>query len=258
MNSSSFLSFQDVNISFKPNEYLFENLSFQIEKNSFTILIGPTGSGKTTILRLIKGIIPYLINYEIKGKIFLNNNLKMEKNFFKQSLDIGYLFQDFNLQFVTSTVENELTFGLENTGQAREIIHERLNWFLEKYPVFKKLLTRSPQTLSGGELAQIVFASTIIADPDVLLLDEPLQNLDFFGKSQFLRIIESYKKIKTIIISSHEIEPFLNVADKFLVINSKTSTIDEYFSKKDFLRHIYLYPWLNLSPMVKKYYLQED
>lgn len=257
MKSSSFISFQDVQVLFDSKTTLFNNLSFQINKNSFTVLVGPTGSGKTTILRLIKGIIPYLISYSITGNISINNEFKSEENFFRQSLEVGYLFQDFDLQFVTSSVENELIFSLENTGQSREVIQERLSWFLQKYPFFKTILTRNPHNLSGGELAQVIFISTIIADPEILLLDEPLQNLDFIAKSQFLRIIESYKNKKTIIISSHEIEPFLSIADKFLVINPQTSTIDVYDSKKDFLSNIESYPWINLSPIAIEHFSHE-
>ena len=257
MNKTSFISFQAVQVLFDSKTTLFNNLSLQIKKNSFTLLVGPTGSGKTNILRLIKGTIPYLINYKIKGNISLNDEIKSEENFFKQSLEVGYLFQDFDLQFVTSTVENEVIFSLENTGQSRDVIQERLTWFLQKYPIFKKLLTRNPHTLSGGELAQVVFISTIISDPDILLLDEPLQNLDFTSKSQFLNIIKSYLAKKTIIVSSHEVEPFLTFADNFLVINTKNSSLDKYTSKKEFLINMQLYPWINLSPLAIQYFFNQ-
>ena len=257
MNSNSFISFENVTINFNSKSRLFKNLCFEIQKNSLSLLIGPTGSGKTTILRLIKGTIPYLINQTVEGNVILQNQKKTEENFFSQSVEIGYLFQDFDLQFITSTVENELIFSLENMGQPREIIHQRLNWFLSKYPNFKSLLKRKPNTLSGGELAQVLFISTVIADSDILLLDEPLQNLDYAGKNQLLQIISTFKGKKTIIIASHDIEPFLQITDKFLIIDTINSSITQYHSKKEFLRNLHLYPWISISLIAKNYYLQE-
>lgn len=257
MNSVDHIRFQGVNLTININQ-LFEKLSFSIRKNSFTLLVGPTGSGKTTILRLIKGIIPYLMSYTVNGSISIDGEQKTEENFFKQSINIGYLFQDFDLQFVGSTVEQELIFSLENMGQPRPVIRERLDWFLDKYPLFASILSRNPHTLSGGELAQVVFISTIIGDPDTLLLDEPLENLDSKSKKVFLELLRSFKGSKTIIVSSHDITPFLELTDKILVISEDNHTLREYHSKESFLQDIENYPWINLSPLAVDYYLHED
>lgn len=257
MHSTEHISFQDINLTINSTQ-LFEKLIFSITKNSFTLLVGPTGSGKTTILRLIKGIIPYLMPYTVNGSIAIDGEQKTEENFFKQSIDIGYLFQDFDLQFVGSTVEQELIFSLENMGQPRPVIRERLDWFLNKYPFFTSILNRNPHTLSGGELAQVVFISTIIADPDTLLLDEPLENLDSKSKKLFLELLRSFKSKKTILISSHDITPFLELTDRILVISEDNHTLKEYDSKESFLRDIANYPWINLSSLAVNYYLHNN
>ena len=257
MNNNDFISFKDVSVTLDQIQPLFEHLTCNIKKNSLTLLIGPTGSGKTTILRLIKGIIPYLITTRVLGSIFINGIEKTEKNFFRQSLDIGYLFQDFDLQFIGSTVEEELIFSLENMGQPRDIIRERLDWFLKKYPLFQSILHRNPHTLSGGELAQVVFISTIIADPDILLLDEPLENLDSISKTLFLELLHSYKGKKTIVISSHDIASFIDLTDEILVLSKDDKTITQYPSKASFLNNVNKYPWANLSPLARRYYLHK-
>jgi len=256
MNSTDHIQCQDVNLTINSTQ-LFERLKFSITKNSFTLLVGPTGSGKTTILRLIKGIIPYLMSYTVNGSISIDGEQKTEENFFKQSINIGYLFQDFDLQFVGSTVEQELVFSLENMGQPRHVIRERLDWFLDKYPFFSSILNRNPHTLSGGELAQVVFISTIIGDPDTLLLDEPLENLDSKSRKVFLELLRSFKGSKTIIVSSHDITPFLKLTDKILVISENNHYLKEYDSKESFLRNIDKYPWINLSPLAVDYYLHK-
>lgn len=256
MDSEDYILFEDVGLKYNSESVLFGNLNFSIKKNSFNLLLGPTGSGKTSILRIIKGIIPYLAQFSLDGSILINNEIRTEQNFFKLGIDVGYLFQDFNLQFIGSTVEQELIFGLENMGQPREVINERLNWFLNKYPFLRKILQRNPHTLSGGELAQVVFISTIITDPETLLLDEPLANLDSKSRDTFLELLTSYKGKKTIIVASHDIKPFINLADKFLVISNDKQSLTEYNSTKSLFQNIDLYPWMNLSHLAITYYLR--
>ena len=255
MNSQFSINCKDLSVKSNLESFLVENISFSIKKNSLNLLIGPTGSGKTTILRVIKGIIPYLISYNIQGSISINDEVKTEENFFKQSIEIGYLFQDFDLQFIGSTVEQELIFSLENMGQPRQIIQERLNWFLSKYPFFTKILHRNPHTLSGGELAQVVFISTIINDPEIILLDEPLENLDSKSKEVFIDLLMLYKGKKTILVSTHNIMPFIDLLDKIIVITGTDTPIKEYNSKEEFFNDIEYYPWINLSSLVIDYLL---
>ena len=253
----NFISLANVSVKVKPDISILDNFTFSILKNSFNLLLGPTGSGKTTILKVIKGIIPYLTPYEVTGSIVIDDEKKSEQNFFKQSLSIGYLFQDFDLQFIGSTVEQELVFGLENMGQPREVMQERIKWFLKKYPLFQSILHRNPHTLSGGELAQVVFLSTIISDPDVILLDEPLANLDSKSKQSFLDLLESYKGKKTIIVATHDIKPFILLTDKILVIRQEKNVIQEYISKEELFQAIEQYPWIDLSPLAITHYLRK-
>lgn len=257
MISEPIISLENVAVNTSTTTKLIENISLSIPKNSATLLLGPTGSGKTTILRVIKGIIPYLINHSVTGKTIINNQEKNLKNYFRQSIDIGYLFQDFDLQFTSSTVEQELIFSLENLGQPETVINNRLQWVLSAYPHFKNILRRNPHTLSGGELAQVIFMSTILGDPEILLLDEPLQNLDKRGTESLLQTLQSYKDKKTIIISSHQINQFIKLVDNVIVLNPINQNIDIFSSKKEFLSRVSDYPWLNMSNIASNHYLKE-
>ena len=95
MIKNSAIKLEDVQVLTNNSEIIINNINLEIEKKTFNLLIGPTGSGKTTILRLIKGLIPFLLDYQVKGKVFINGELKTEKNFFHQSIDVGFVFQDF-------------------------------------------------------------------------------------------------------------------------------------------------------------------
>lgn len=258
MIGNTAIKLDKIQVKTKNNISVVQNINLNIEKNSCNLLIGPTGSGKTTILRLIKGLIPYLIDYDVTGKIFIDNELKTEQTFFRQSIDIGFLFQDFELQFIGSTVELELAFSLENMGQPKEVITERINWIKENYPHIIQIMNRNPHTLSGGELAQVVFLSTILNDQNILLFDEPLQNLDSKGTRIFLQTLQAFLHSKTIIISTHHIEQFIPYTDNFFVLNTITNQIDQYKSKREFLTNTIKYPWLNITKKAIDYYLRGE
>ena len=97
----------------------------------------------------------------------------------------------------------------------------------------------------------------MFSDPDILLLDEPLENLDSKSKTLFLELLHSYKGKKTIVISSHDIASFISLTDEILVLSKDEKTIIQYPSKVSFLQDIDKYPWINLSPLAKWHYLQK-
>lgn len=252
----SYIKFSNLSANLPNNRLLFENLNLSIKKNTLTLLLGPTGSGKTTILRIIKGIIPFLNkDIDITGKVFIGNEEKDTSTYFSQSLNIGFLFQDFDLQFIGSTVENELSFQLENFGISSSDIKMRIQYYSNKFPIIKELLNISPQSLSGGELAQVEFISTLISDPWIILLDEPFANLDSIGIKTIIKLLSELKKEKTIVISTHDFIPYLDLIDEIIVLDPMRSILHHYLSFKEFIRDIKKFKWLNVSEIAVKYYL---
>ena len=114
------VEFNNVGLQLIQSITLFGSLNFKILQNSCCLLVGATGSGKSTILKMIKGLIPYIIPHKVTGEIIILNELKNHKNFIRQSLNIGLLFQDVEMQFIGSTVLQDLAFGLENLGIPRK------------------------------------------------------------------------------------------------------------------------------------------
>jgi energy-coupling factor transport system ATP-binding protein len=254
LQSLDTIAFENVTINFHPSRSLFNKLNFRVKKSSLNLLLGPTGSGKTTILRLIKGIIPYLNNnINIKGKIYINGEMKTDLTYFKQSIEIGYLFQDFDLQFIGSTVEKELAFQLENMGIPSLDISQRIQWYSDNFSL-SNLLHRPPHSLSGGELAKVEFISTVIPDPSIILLDEPLANLDHTSKTTILEVLKEFYGKYTIIISTHDFIPFIDLVDSIFVINK--GQIICYSDVQSFLKDGNKFEWLNISELARNYYLR--
>lgn len=230
---------------------MFQDVSFSLRKNSFTALIGPTGSGKSSLLKLIKGVIPYIQKpLSLSGEIIINGVKKDPQSYFRQSIQTGYLFQDFDLQFIGSTVEKELAFQLENMGIPSQIIEERIQWFTKKFNL-SSMLSKAPHTLSGGELAQVEFISTIISDPLLLLFDEPFVNLDYVAIQQLLDIFRSFHGQYTILVSTHNFIQFLDLIDTVLLIDGGQILQMDITS---FLTNTDQFPWLNISNLTLKYY----
>jgi molybdate transport system ATP-binding protein len=201
----NFLILKNISINLK-NFYL-KNVSFSLEKGDYLSIIGPTGSGKTILLESILGIYPLE-----SGKIFLNN--KDISNFPLEKRKIGIIYQDFAL-FPHFTVYKNIEYGLKSKNKDK--IFET-----SKLLNIEHLLTRMPETLSGGEKQRVAMARALIAKPEIILMDEPFSALDNVTKSLIRKFI---KKIKekfniTIIHVTHDLDDVWSLANKVAVIRS--------------------------------------
>ena len=185
--------------------------------------------------------------------MFIFNEEKTTKTYLKQNLDIGLLFQDPELQFIGSTVEQDLALGLENLALAPSEIQERIRVLETKFPLLHTFRYRSPNSLSMGELALIEFLSSIIVEPRLMLCDEPLAAMDNPTAIKFLEVLKNYAANHTIIISTHTIEPFISLANYVLVIDPKSRSLTFSGSIKDFFSKIDTFPWLDIPWTLKKY-----
>jgi ABC-type Fe3+/spermidine/putrescine transport system ATPase subunit len=187
------------------------DISISIEKGEFVSLLGPSGCGKTTLLRMIAGF-----ETPTSGEIFLRDRNIIE--IAPQKRNIGIVFQDYAI-FPTMNVFNNIAYGLKVKKLSKEEIAERVAEYLEMVGLtgYEK---RLPSQLSGGQQQRVALARALIIKPDVLLLDEPLSNLDAALR---LNIRKQLRKIQqslgiTAIFVTHDQEEALSISDKIFVI----------------------------------------
>lgn len=195
------------NVSFQVGSFKLKDISFAVKKGEYFVLTGPNGSGKTTIIRIIAGL-----EYPTSGDVFLNgyrvtNTPPWQRN-------IGYLPQD-EILFPNRTVRGNIIFPLEVRSVKKEKIMEKLIKISELTGV-THLLDRMPYGLSGGERQKVTLARALIAEPSILLLDEPVSAIDEDIRDSMcimIRNIQQQLKITTLHVSHNSRETSL-VADR--------------------------------------------
>ncbi len=195
-----------------------DNVSLQIKKGSFIGVIGHTGSGKSTLIQHLNGLLK-----PTSGEIFING-----KNIWDKGSDIravrfmaGLVFQYSEYQLFEETVYKDIAYGPTNMGLSEEEIDKRVRNAAKNMGLSDKLLERSPFDLSGGQKRRVALAGVIAMEPEILILDEPAAGLDPKGRDKVLDEIYSYHKESgtTILLVSHSMEDIVKYADKVLVMN---------------------------------------
>lgn len=195
-------------------------ISLHIERGKTVIIQGMNGCGKTTLLKMINGLI-----YPEEGKYFFDGEevteAKMRKDSFANNLHqrIGYIFQNSDVQLFCSSVEEEIAFGPRQMGLSEDEINKRVNDCLKMLGI-EKLRDRAPYHLSGGEKKKVAIACILSMNPDVFVFDEPLSGLDRVGKEWLVQFLLKLKKMnKTLIISTHDDALADALADDRIYIN---------------------------------------
>ena len=211
------------------DNYTLDDLSFHVKQGEWLSIIGHNGSGKSTTVRLIDGLLA-----AESGDIFVENELLTEENVWNIRQKIGMVFQNPDNQFVGSTVEDDVAFGLENQGIPREEMLIRVKDALEKVRM-AEFATREPARLSGGQKQRVAIAGVVALRPDIIILDEATSMLDPEGREE---VISTIKKIKeesqlTVISITHDIDEAAN-ANRILVMRQgelvREGTPKEIFS----------------------------
>ena len=196
------------------------DVSFTFEKGRFYGVIGENSGGKTSLCSLIRGLIPHFYKGEFTGQVLYDGTDMSEMDVDALSVDIGYVFQNPFTQIsgVKKTVFEEVALGLENLGVPPKEIVERVIGVLELLEI-GHLAQNNPTELSGGQRQRVAFASIIVMDPALLVIDEPTSQLDPEGAQQIFRIIEQLKqRDKTIILVEHKIDMIAAYCDEVLVV----------------------------------------
>ena len=222
MNLSSLIRFNNFSFRYKGNEeYALNNINLDIKENSFILLAGETGSGKTSFIRCLNGLIPQFYAGYYKGSIEVAGKDTISTPISDLSTLVGIVFQNPENQLVAMNVEQEIAFGMENLGLPRHEIEKKVKEVV-KLTEIEHLLDRAPFELSGGEKQRVAIASVLVLNPKILILDEPTANLDpYFAK----KIIGMLKKIQmtkniSIIISEHRMDLLVPLVDAIILMES--------------------------------------
>ena len=201
-------------------DYAVKGLSLRIDEGEFVILMGPSGCGKTTLCYTIMGIIPRVIKAEVKGsvKVFDLDPLTASPTDLAKYVTI--VFQNPEMQLVTTSVYEEVAFPLENFGLPKDEIERRVKEVLEVVGL-SGLENRSPASLSGGQKQALAIASVLALRPRVIILDEPTSQLDPQGTKRVTDLILKLRREfdTTILAVEHRIEWAVEYVDRIVVMN---------------------------------------
>ena len=210
------------------------NLSLSIEKGEFIGIMGHTGSGKSTLVQMLNGLMK-----PTSGQVLLDGEdiWANPKDIRKIRFTVGMVFQYPEYQLFEETVAKDIVFGPTNMGKSGAELEKAVNDAARFTGLKDELLEKSPFDLSGGEKRRAAIAGVIAMNPEVLVLDEPTAGLDPMGRDVLLSQIVQYHKERknTVILVSHSMEDIARVADKIIVMNKSNLVMfdktKEVFSK---------------------------
>lgn len=210
------------NVSFSYAESLddavIKNLNFEIKSGECVVLVGESGCGKTTISKLINGLIPLYQSGTMAGDVLLGDKNTADMTLAEISRHVGSVFQNPRSQFFNIDTDSEIAFGCENLGMDPGEIRERVNRVVKEFHI-EHLVGRNIFHLSGGEKQKIACASVSATDPEIFVLDEPSANLDLKTVADLAEIIKFWKsRGKTVLIVEHRIHYLREIADRICYV----------------------------------------
>lgn len=216
-----------------------DDVSFEIEKGSFTAIIGKNGSGKSTLAKNLNGLL-----VPTRGVIYVGGfDTKDDEHIWDVRQTAGMVFQNPDNQLVSAIVEDDVAFGPENLGVPPEEIRKRVDKALEDVNMgaFKK---KAPHLLSGGQKQRIAIAGVVAMKPQCIIFDEPTAMLDPKGRKEIMAIIdELHAEGITVVLITHFMEETVN-ADRLIIMNEGKVLLDgapeKVFSYRDLIRSVNL------------------
>ncbi|WFR86880.1 energy-coupling factor ABC transporter ATP-binding protein [Streptococcus sp. D7B5] len=230
----SIIEVKDLSFRYKEDQEYYDvnSVTFHVKRGEWLSIVGHNGSGKSTTIRLIDGLLE-----AESGEIWIDGQLLSPENVWDLRRQIGMVFQNPDNQFVGATVEDDVAFGLENQGLPREEMKKRVAESLELVGMldFKK---REPARLSGGQKQRVAIAGVVALKPAILILDEATSMLDPEGRRELIQTVQEIRKDyqMTIVSITHDLEE-VAMSDRVLVMKKgqveSTSSPRELFSRDD-------------------------
>lgn len=202
-----------------------DHISFSVEPGEFIGIIGHTGSGKSTLMQQLNGLLK-----PTSGQVLLDGaDIWSDKKLTRQArFRVGLVFQYPEYQLFEETVYRDIAFGPKNMGLDEQEIDRRVREAAGFVGLTEEQLEVSPFDLSGGQKRRVAIAGVIAMEPEVLILDEPTAGLDPVGRAEILGNIEAYRKARnaTIMMVSHSMEDVARLTDRLLVMNGSKLAMD--------------------------------
>ena len=230
----SIIDVKNLSFRYKENQeyYDVKDITFHVKRGEWLSIVGHNGSGKSTTVRLIDGLLE-----AESGEIVIDGQRLTEENVWNIRRQIGMVFQNPDNQFVGATVEDDVAFGLENQGLSRQEMKKRVEEALDLVDMldFKK---REPARLSGGQKQRVAIAGVVALRPAILILDEATSMLDPEGRRELIETVKGIRKDydMTVISITHDLEE-VAMSDRVLVMKKgsieSTNSPRELFSRND-------------------------
>lgn len=226
------IQFQNVSVTIQGNKIL-DNINLTVSDGEFVLLCGESGCGKTTLTRLVNGLIPHFVkDVKVDGTVTVEDMKISDSPMYKIAESVGSVFQNPKTQFFNTDSSAEIAFGLENIGADRDSMHKRVAKTISDLGI-ETLADRSIFSMSGGEKQLLAFASVYAMNPQVYDLDEPSANLDHEAMGKLRRILEIVKKGgHTVLIAEHRLSYLSGLADRIVYL--KAGRIEKEFTAAEF------------------------
>ena len=204
------LEFRNVSFSYEPGTPVLDNLSFHIRKGETVGLIGANGAGKSTIMKLMLGLLP------AQGEILVDGMPVTKQNLPPIRQKIGFVLQDSDNQMFMPTVYEDMIFGPRNYGLSREEADARVDRVLKELGL-ESLKYRHNHKISGGEKRMAAIATILAMEPEMIVMDEPSTALDPVNRRRVISTINSRKETK--LIASHDLDMILDTCQRVILLN---------------------------------------
>ena len=221
------------------------NVSFDIQDGDFVAIVGHTGSGKSTLVKMLNGLLQ-----PDEGTLELGTDYQLPVDPKQVSLrtlrqKVGLVFQFPEAQLFEETVLKDVMFGPKNFGLSEEEAKKQAQQALEKVGIHEELYDRSPFELSGGQMRRVAIAGILSLNPEVLVLDEPAAGLDPWGHQEMMELFQSLNKSgMTILLVTHDMEDVSQYAKKVIVMDQGEKIVEmtpqQLFQDQEFLQNYHL------------------
>ena len=221
---------ENISFSYNGSEKIFDNVNFTLEYGDFVLLSGVSGEGKSTLLSIINGMIPFITPGKLEGKIYVNSEDVTAVRVSERARLIGTVLQNADEQIVYDIVRDEIAFGCENLDIPVETIDRRIEASTNMMKISPDAKTR---TMSGGQKQRLITASTLAMKQKIIILDEPLANLDVEGAHVLLGALRSLAKSGyAVLLVEHRLDvvrPYVNkvmwIKDKNVIVSTDKDAV---------------------------------